>query len=81
MTDETKSEACEHTCPHDCEALNKLLLREAAIEALYLRLVQSCDYPNVKEFTAALLEERRKHLRIFEGSVNRLYSSFDPAGV
>ncbi len=74
------NEQSHRTGPHDCEIINKILLREATLDALYLTLAQECDYPGVKGFAYALVEERKKHLAAFERSVNKLYSSFDPAG-
>lgn len=71
---------CDKTCPRDCEIMNRILLREAAVEHLYLQLLKECDYPDVREFVKKMVEERKEHVERLEKSLNKMYSSFDPAG-
>jgi hypothetical protein len=60
--------------------MNRILLREAAVEQLYLNLLGNCDYPDVRAFAEELLKERQRQVRDLERSLIRMYASFDPAG-
>jgi len=71
---------CDKTCPRDCEIMNRVLLREAAVEHLYLQVLEECDVPDVKEFVQRMIDERREYVSHLEKSLNKMYSSFDPAG-
>ena len=71
---------CDKTCPRDCEIMNKILLREAAVEHLYLQLLKECDYPDIHEFVQHMVEERRASVSKFEKCLSKMYASFDPAG-
>lgn len=71
---------CDKTCPRDCQIMNQILMREAAVEQLYIQLLQECDYPDVRAFVQQMVEERREHVSRFEKSLNRMYAAFDPSG-
>ncbi len=71
---------CDQTCPRDCDIMNRILLREAAIGDMYLQLLKDCDYPDVQQFVRRMLEERREYVSRFERSLTKMYSSFDPSG-
>jgi rubrerythrin len=77
--DQPKHE-CDHTCPRDCQQLNQILVREAAVERMYEQLLQDCDFPDIHHFVAEELAVHRQHVRSLEERINRLYTSFDPAG-
>ncbi len=71
---------CDHTCPRDCSGLNQILVREVAVERLYERLLEDCDFPDIHHFVTEALTEHRQHVRSLEEQINKIYASFDPAG-
>ena len=72
--------SCEHTCQRDCELLNEALRREQQIALFYDSLSNQCDYPDVRRFLSELAAEKTQAAQRISDTVNRMYSSFDPAG-
>lgn len=71
---------CEHTCPRDCTFLNEALRHEQAMALFYDWLLTQCDYPDAKAFVEDLAKEQHESIHRIETMINRLYSSFNPAG-
>lgn len=71
---------CDHTCPRDCPHLNQVLVRELAVERMYEQLLQECDFPDIRHFVTESLAEHRMRVRMLEDRINKMYTSFDPAG-
>lgn len=71
---------CDHTCPRDCAQLNQILVRELAMERMYEQLLQECDFPDIQHFVAESLTDHRARVRTLEERINKIYTTFDPAG-
>ena len=71
---------CEHTCPRECQILNRILLREAALDGIYQKILKECDYPDVHAFVLELARDRQQAIQKLEQRVNAMYASYDPAG-
>jgi len=71
---------CDHTCPRDCELLNEAVRREQQIALFYDNLSTQCDYPDVRRFLAELASEKKLVAQRISDAVNRMCTSFDPAG-
>ncbi|HXG37271.1 MAG TPA: hypothetical protein VNL36_00730 [Bacteroidota bacterium] len=72
---------CDHECRYDCALLTEALRRESEMGKFYDQILQQCDEPDVRAFIAELMEKRRSCINQIVEQINRLYSSFDPAGV
>jgi rubrerythrin len=57
------------------------LRRESELGKFYDEILRRCDKPDVRAFIAELAEKRRERINQTVAQINRLYSSFDPAGV
>lgn len=56
---------CKHTCDGQCEALENIYLQETEALHRYEKLIEMCDYPDVRTFLSDLLREKQNfHTRI-----------------
>jgi hypothetical protein len=72
---------CDHECRYDCGLLTEALRRESELGKFYDEILRQCDEPDVRAFIGELVEKRRECINKIIEQINRLYSSFDPAGV
>ena len=78
---ERQEQLCDHECRYDCALLTEALRRESELGKFYDQLQAQCDYPDIRNFVAALVEKRRESINQIVTRINQNYSSFDPAGV
>lgn len=81
LDDRSHAIQCDHECRYDCAMLTEALRRESELGKFYDQILQQCDEPDVRAFIAELAEKRRACINQIVEQINRLYSSFDPAGV
>jgi hypothetical protein len=81
LRNQSPSIQCDHECRYDCALLTEALRRESELGKFYDQMLQQCNEPDVRAFIVELIEQRRKCINQIVEQLNRLYSSFDPAGV
>lgn len=72
---------CDHECRYDCALLTEAMRRESELGKFYDEILRQCDEPDVRAFITELTEKRRECINKIVEQINRLYSSFNPAGV
>lgn len=56
---------CKRTCHGKCEALENIYLQETEALHRYEKLIEMCDYPDVRTFLLDLLRKKQNfHARI-----------------
>lgn len=79
---------CLHTCRLTCTMLNEAMHEESMMIQFYEKLLNKCDYPDVRSFVQELIEEKSRTVLRINQKLNEIrargqiidgvISSFDP---
>ena len=69
-----KDVVCMHNCKNTCALLNEALRKETAVSKFYESILDQCNIPDVSNFVAEQIEEKRKSILRIVQKLNEIHA-------
>ena len=69
-----KDVVCVRNCKNTCAMLNEALRKETAVSKFYESILEQCNIPDVGNFVAEQIEEKRKSILRIVQKLNEIHA-------